>query len=852
MARKEALARIKIDRLLDEAGWRFFDDASGPANVCLEPHVKIEKADLDALGDDFESEAKGKGRRGKGFIDYLLLDDRSVPLGVLEAKSEELSPLAGKEQARTYARSQNCRYIILSNGNLHYLWDLERGSPHFLTVFPTPDSLGAHRKVKPDPQRLIDEPVRDDYIVLSQRPNYAADAAWRNESERPGYIAENNLRFLRDYQLNAVHALQRAVKGGADRFLFEMATGTGKTLTAAAVIKLFLRTGNASRVLFLVDRLELEEQARGVFARLLSADFTTVVYKERRDDWRKAEIVVSTVQSLLFNNKYRSLFSPTDFDLVISDEAHRSISGDARGVFEFFTGYKLGLTATPKDYLRGASDRKDPREMERRIMLDTYRTFGCESGEPTFRYSLLDGVRDGVLVNPTVVDARTDVTTQLLSEQGFVVSFTDEETGEEMESSYGLREYEKRFFSDETDRVFCETFLRHALRDPLSGEIGKSIVFAVSQNHAARVAQALNEVADVMFPGRYQSDFAVQVTSQVHGAQEYARQFANNNLMGSANFMAAYKTSKARVCVTVGMMTTGYDCPDLLNLALMRPVFSPTEFVQIKGRGTRPHDFAQKFIGGTLAGSVPAAKKTTFNLFDFFAVCEYFETGFEYGEVIELPALRGDGGGGTDIVDRPIVYTGSYDHLGPDALTALREERIGPEGMKIDRMLFDRFAETVRADNAVAAAVEAGQWDKVIDYVNKELFDKPEEYYTLEKLRAAAAVDRRLTLREILEKVFDLIPRFKSKDELLEEQFANFIAQHPPEKSAASVVSIKHFFKAYATDGLLRDAIDSRKFARLATHPAFSRDDYRAVPEEYRTLVPEYIKDYVSLNQFAA
>jgi hypothetical protein len=114
-----------------------------------------------------------------------------------------------------------------------------------------------------------------------------------------------------------------------------MATGTGKTLTAAAVIKLFLRTGNARRVLFLVDRLELEDQANKAFTNLAN-DYKTVIYKENRDDWRKAEIVVTTVQSLLFNNKYQPLFSPTDFDLVISDEAHRSIGGNARAVFRVF------------------------------------------------------------------------------------------------------------------------------------------------------------------------------------------------------------------------------------------------------------------------------------------------------------------------------------------------------------------------------------------------------------------------------------------------------------------------------------------------------------------------------------
>src|SRR5450756_2422610 len=116
---------------------------------------------------------------------------------------------------------------------------------------------------------------------------------------------------MRLYQQRAAQAIQTEVKNGKTRFLFEMATGTGKTLTAAAVIKLFLRTGNARRVLFLVDRLELEDQANKAFKSLLSADFQTVIYKENRDDWRRAEIVVTTVQSLLFNNKYQKLFSPT-------------------------------------------------------------------------------------------------------------------------------------------------------------------------------------------------------------------------------------------------------------------------------------------------------------------------------------------------------------------------------------------------------------------------------------------------------------------------------------------------------------------------------------------------------------
>lgn len=843
---KEATARIKINHLLEKAGWRFFADGGKPANIRLESSVSIKSADLDALGQNFEKTAKG-------YLDFLLLDAKGFPLIVLEAKSEDKNPLVGKEQARKYARSQNCRFVILSNGNLHYFWDLERGDPYIVTSFPTTDSVIGYQRVTPNPKRIIEEQVAEDYIVLTQRPTYASEAAWKNEAERPCYIRTNKLRFLRPYQLKAIHALQRAVREGKDRFLFEMATGTGKTLTAAAVIKLFLRSGNARRALFLVDRLELEDQAKKAFTELLSADFQPVIYKENRDDWRRAEIIITTVQSLLFNNKYQRLFSPTDFDFVISDEAHRSIGGNARAVFDFFIGYKLGLTATPRDYLKRfdktSASKRDPREAERRLLFDTYRTFGCESGQPTYRYSLLDGVKDGYLINPTVVDARTEITTELLSEQGFVVTFTDDE-GEDQEEVYKQREFEKRFFADATNQLFCKTFLEHALRDPISGEIGKSIIFAVSQNHAAKLAQILNQIADRMFPDKYHSDFAVQVTSSVPSAQLFTVNFSNNNLLGSGNLISAYKTSKARVCVTVGMMTTGYDCTDILNLGLFRPIFSPTDFIQIKGRGTRKHNFLDQLFDDGLKDIVANSEKTAYKLFDFFANCEYFEEEYNYDEVLKLPKPKGNytnGGGGGG----PVTIEGTYEHLGADILATIKEQTIGFEGMKIDRMFFEKFEDTVRNNDFIAKAVEAGQWDRVIDYVNREVFDKPEEYYSIDKLRKAAAVDRRLTLREILEKIFNLIPRFKSKDELLEEEFAKFVADYKPEEAMA-IPAIKNYFKAYIISGRVRDIIDSRQFTDLATNPVFSTRDFKAVPAKYRTIVPEYIKDYIPLNQFAA
>jgi type I restriction enzyme R subunit len=197
-----------------------------------------------------------------------------------------------------------------------------------------------------------------------------------------------------------------------------------------------------------------------------------------------------------------------------------------------------------------------------------------------------------------------------------------------------------------------------------------------------------------------------------------------------------------------------------------------------------------------------------------------------------------------------VVVGGTYEHLGADILASMRVEQITAEGMKIDRMFFERFEDVIRANDTVAAAVEAGQWDRVIDYVNREVFDKPEEYYTLDKLRKAAAVDRRLTLREILEKVFGLIPRFKSKDELLEEEFSKFVADRVPEPPSA-IPAIKTYFKAYVTSNRVRDIIDSGSSPIWRPTRIFTTHDFRAVPQPYRTLVPEYVKDYVSLNQFA-
>ena len=844
MSEKEAKARLKINKLLKEAGWRFFDDENGPANVQVEPNVKITRKQYNEFGENFE-------KVSNGFIDFLLLDQMGKPFIVLEAKSEDKDPLIGKEQAREYAKSQFMKYVILSNGNIHYFWNIYKGNPQIILTLPTCDSIRESKALNAEPSKLYNEEITPDYIAVIRDPRYSEAPEFQNVKTRAQFLKAHGLKLMRKYQVNALKALQHTVRKGHSRFLFEMATGTGKTLTAAAVIRLFLRTGNANRILFLVDRIELENQARKNFINYLKPDYETVVFKEHTDDWRRAEIVVSTVQTLAFNNKYKSVFRPTDFSLIIADECHRSISGNSRAVFEYFIGYKLGLTATPKDYLKNVNTdhlkANDPRAWEKRQLLDTYKTFGCESGEPTFRYSLIDGINDPdgpFLVNPTVVDARTEITTQLLADEGYAILNQGDEQDEDEEDTYFARDFEKKFFSDATNMIFVKTFLDNALRDPLTGEIGKGIVFCVSRKHAAKITQLLNESADIMFPNKYCSDLAMQITSDVQNAQRYTINFQNNNLSGTTKFHDSYKSSKTRICVTVGMMTTGYDCEDLLNIGLFRPIFSPTDFIQIKGRGTRTFTFSYKErINGV--NTVNEASKETFKLFDFFANCEYFEEKYNYDEVIKLPRFTGTGNGegsGT-------VAGGSFENFNPDPLKTMTEAKVGMQGMKIDRMFFNRFESEVKEDQMAKEQYEQGNYAAAQRYIEDAYLNKPAEYYTWEKLRRATGVDRRVTVKEMMDKIFGMISSFKSKQELLDDEFDDYMLTCgvAPE----DYNNVRRFFETYLRDKDVRRAIEDEKYQLLGTQiPSYTFSELKKLGQKNMRSVVGYVNDNVNLSKF--
>lgn len=845
---KEAGARIKINKLLEQSGWRFEDNEKGKANIRLEPGIVYTE-----LGDDFE-------QTKHGFIDFLLLDKDGRPLVVVEAKKANIEPLSAKEQARNYARNVNARFIILSNGNLHYFWDTKLGNPETISRIPTQESISQYEEYIPNPLELAAAYVDENYVIDTQLPGYSRDPDFINDYTRPRYLKDHNLKQLRPYQVQAIKALQASARQGNQRFLFEMATGTGKTLISAAVIKLFLKTGNARRILFLVDRLELEDQAYKAFKNYLGKDFASVIYKDSRDSWQNASIVVSTIQTFLAGDRYKKEFSPTDFEFVISDEAHRSIGGNSRAVFEYFVGYKLGLTATPKDYLKGFDEKTDntQREYERRILMDTYKTFGCASGEPTYRYDLLSGVKDGFLINPIVIDARTQITTQLLSDEGYSVHATNDD-GETVDGVFGKKDYEHKFSNEDTNISMCKALLENGLYDPTAKQLGvelfgKTIVFCVSQSHAARVANILNQLAKEKWPGVYKSDFAMQVTSYVQGAQQMSINFANNVLGGKTQKPEGYDSSKTRVTVTVGMMTTGYDCQDILNIALMRPVFSPADFIQIKGRGTRKYQF--EFTNYDTKDTISNPKER-FKFFDYFATCEYFEKEFDYDQKIELPRVVTGSGpepipGGTTA--GPGTEPGGQTASGPvhlklpDEISKVEETNIGQDGMLIDRMAFRKAVEDdVTGDMVLNTLWANGDIAEAEEYTKQHIFQKPKYFLTLEKIQKAFNVDRRISIKEFLQVAFGDKESFEMKDDLLESEWQKFIEVNPVDTEHYAVV--KSYFKAYIVDPDLRTIVDKKQYAQLNFNSSFNFEEYQQL-NGYKELIPGYVKDYVSINTY--
>ena len=623
----EQEAREKITRMIQSAGWT-----------------------------NYREEALAGRRSGRGFADFLLFGNDGTAAAVLEAKRAEVPSLSGKEQAREYADSIGVRHVFLSNGDLHYHWITDTGNPFRVMALPTPDELVQ-----------VSHPAVIDRSGLWQAP------------VGEGFLRTRSMRY---YQVDAVQAVQKAAEAGHQGFLLEMATGTGKTTVAAAICHLYRQAGVAKRILFLVDRDELYGQAVRDLRQALAGQYRVIGYRERADDWT-APIMVATVQAINAATRHGDPIPPEWFDLIVSDEAHRSISGPRhRDVFDAFNCDKVGLTATPRQYLTAgdSDDETSAAGREARTLRDTYYAFGLTPGEPTFEYTMQQAADDGFLVLPHALDVRTDVTTQLMSDEGFQLTLEDYETGEDISLRFREKDYGNSFLSPDTNREFAERYIELALPEPETDIIGKGIIYCVNRAQAAYLTNELNKAADARWPGRYQSDFAVQITHDVDHATEMGMAFANpEGLHGFDTTISGYRTSKTRVCVTVAMMTTGYDCPDLLNLGFCRPVKSPTDYIQMKGRGTRRYEFTENFTDQLVRDRLALRPKEAFRIIDYFGVCEHFgETGLYDAGLLTLPPSAWEGGTGGST--GPRVPRLPYIRHGKDQTETITELEMDPDG----------------------------------------------------------------------------------------------------------------------------------------------------------------------------
>lgn len=554
----EAFARVKIDALLMAQGWNVQDTNAVRFEVVMPDGTRA---------------------------DYVLCDRNGRALAVIEAKRFWVSPGDAAGQARQYAQQMGVPFVFLCNGAEIQFWEWEREAyPHPVKTFFKQDDLE---------RRLASRQLRRDPL--------AVDIDRR--------IVE------RDYQIACIDTLCKEIAQGRRKLLVVMATGTGKTRTAAALIKRLFEANAITRVLFLVDRIPLAKQTEDAFAEHLS-DYPAYVLRAGRRFQDEKRITITTLQSMV--NLYAE-YSSGYFDLVISDECHRSIYGQWSGVLKHFDGIQVGMTATP---CIATQDDESADGEDKAFVRDTLRFFEVE--RPTFSYKLKDAIREGYLVPYQIYKAQTVKTA---AEGGFEVkkaeldwSAMEPETRAEIEAVFGEKDtiivdpsaLERRFTIPERNRAIVREFrqvldkgyidAKGVLRKPL---IGKTIVFAVNKRHA----ETLAKLFDAEFAHLKPSPDVRVADYVVSGAG------ADDTVDGMSKIRRFKKEPFPQILVSVNMLDTGFDCPEVVNLVFARFTRSSILYQQMRGRGTRK-----------------SKNKPAFTMFDFVGVCDYHGDDDDYAE----------------------------------------------------------------------------------------------------------------------------------------------------------------------------------------------------------------------------
>jgi type I restriction enzyme R subunit len=529
-----------IDELLREAGWELTDDRDREFEVTGMPNVP-----------------------GVGYVDYVLWGADGLPLAVVEAKKTTVEPAVGQQQAKLYAdcleqMTGRRPVIFYTNGYATWLWDDAAGHP---------------------PRRVEGFFTRDELELMIARRTTRLSLA--DTLVNPDIVE-------RHYQRRAIAAIGEAFTARQRSALLVMATGAGKTRTVIALVDQLMRAGWVKRVLFLADRTALVNQAVAAFKAHLPNVTTVNLVTEKLSDGRVYVSTYPTMMNLINDvDGGQRLFGPGYFDLVVIDEAHRSVYQKYRAIFSWFDSLLVGLTATPKD------------EVDR----NTYTLFHLEDGVPTDAYGLDEAVAEGYLVPPVAVSVATKFLRRGIRYADLSEEEKDEwdalewdEDGGDPPDAVTAEELNRFLFNADTVDKVLATLMEKGQKVAGGDRLGKTIIFAKNQRHAEFIAQRF----DLAYP-EYAGHFARVITHSVRYAQNLIDDFS-------------IKDKAPHIAISVDMLDTGIDVPEVLNLVFFKLVRSKTKFWQMIGRGTR---LCRDLFG-------PGQDKKNFYVFDFCGNLEFF------------------------------------------------------------------------------------------------------------------------------------------------------------------------------------------------------------------------------------
>lgn len=652
-----------------------------------------------------------------GRVDYTLRDSRGRALAIVEAKRFSKDPTSAKNQALQYAKEMAVNFIFLANGEEIYFWDYKYRPEQKVATFFSQRDLEKIQTLRSEQKPLSVVPIPEKYFKGGE---------WR---------------MPRPYQKQAMHIMDKALTGGKRKMLLVMATGTGKTDVIALYLKRLFEAGIANRVLFLVDRIQLGIQAQEVFDEILSDYPCSLLYGGKQKD--EATIIISTLQTL-----YSQLpqFTSGYFDVVVSDEAHRAIFGIYNAVLSHFDAIRVGLTATPSAYV----DR------------NTYKLFDCwdekeQKGKPTFSYGITSGIKDKYLAGYDIVQVDTKVSLEGVKYEG------DDFNPNELERKVNVparNEQVAKVFKDEEGK-----------REP--GRYRKTIVYAVTKNHAAQLAYYFNQE----FP-EYTGRFAEVITSDTEDPVGAIRRFKLQEMPA--------------VAVSVGMMDAGIDVPSVENLVMVRPTRSPILYQQMRGRGSRIY---------------PKIGKASFRVYDFAGVTKYFnDTSFNpyvgAGKTGRLPW-----GAEVPETDEGVVEPMGFVQVpetakeNVDVVIRRAYVEVGPEGEKIDsddyRLAWEKqIQELVKTEPIISKVKQGTELSSEEIAALSEKLNSPKYFFNEANLREAYAYPPG-TINEFVKTALQL-QALPTEEQLYESRINNLFESWLVDKNfSAEQVKILRLVKAH-------------------------------------------------------